>query len=70
MEFEDGEEAPITEIREWLDDSGKQISVDVTDLGKVITTRLYADYSTVVSSMYQVFTRCWRATDTFQRCSY
>lgn len=23
------------EIREWLDDSGKQTSVDVTDLGKV-----------------------------------
>lgn len=24
------------EIKEWLDDSGKQTSVDVTDLGKVL----------------------------------
>lgn len=33
---EDGEDAPpIMEIREWLDESGKQTSVDVTDLGKV-----------------------------------
>lgn len=36
VEVEDGEEAPpIMEIREWIDESGKQTSVDVTDLGKV-----------------------------------
>ena len=33
--LEDGEEDPSMEIKEWLDDSGKQTSVDVTDLGKV-----------------------------------
>lgn len=46
MEFEDGEEAPIMEIREWLDDSGEQISADVTDLGKVIAQRLCASVRT------------------------
>lgn len=35
VELEDGGEEPIMEIREWLDESGKQTSVDVTDLGKV-----------------------------------
>lgn len=36
VELEDGEDAPpIMEIREWLDESGNQTSVDVTDLGKV-----------------------------------
>lgn len=35
VEVEDGQETPIMEIREWLDESGKQTSVDVTDLGKV-----------------------------------
>ena len=35
MVLEDGEEDPIMEIKEWLDDSGQQTSVDVTDLGKV-----------------------------------
>ncbi|CAM9540832.1 unnamed protein product [Ectocarpus sp. 6 AP-2014] len=38
VEVEDGQEAPIMEIREWLDESGKQTSVDVTDLGKVLGT--------------------------------
>lgn len=35
VEVEDGQDAPIMEIREWLDESGNQTSVDVTDLGKV-----------------------------------
>ena len=35
VELEDGGEEPIMEIREWLDESGNQTSVDVTDLGKV-----------------------------------
>lgn len=35
VELEDGGEEPIMEIREWLDESGEQTSVDVTDLGKV-----------------------------------
>lgn len=34
-EVGDGGEEPIMEIREWLDESGQQTSVDVTDLGKV-----------------------------------
>ncbi|CAN0190326.1 unnamed protein product [Ectocarpus sp. 8 AP-2014] len=38
VEVEDGQEAPIMEIREWLDESGNQTSVDVTDLGKVLGT--------------------------------
>eukprot|EP00752_Nemacystus_decipiens_P006076 g5484.t1 len=38
VELEDGGEEPIMEIREWLDESGKQTSVDVTDLGKVLRT--------------------------------
>ncbi|CAM9928313.1 unnamed protein product [Pylaiella littoralis] len=39
VRVEDGEAAPpIMEIREWLDESGKQTSVDVTDLGKVLGT--------------------------------
>lgn len=29
------EETHIVDIREWLDDSEREISVDVTDLGKV-----------------------------------
>ena len=29
-------EDPIVDIREWLDESGKHTSVDVTDLGKVL----------------------------------
>ncbi|CAM9592642.1 unnamed protein product [Scytosiphon promiscuus] len=38
VEVEGGEDAPIMEIREWLDESGEQTSVDVTDLGKVLGT--------------------------------
>lgn len=38
VEVEGGEDAPIMEIREWLDESGEQTSVDVTDLGKVRDT--------------------------------
>lgn len=37
VELEDGGEEPIMEIREWLDESGQQTSVNVTDLGKVIS---------------------------------
>eukprot|EP00903_Cladosiphon_okamuranus_P014461 g13417.t1 len=38
VEVEDEGEEPIIEIREWLDESGQQTSVDVTDLGKVLRT--------------------------------
>lgn len=43
VNVEDRGEAPIMEIREWLDDTGKQTSVDVTDLGKVWRRSLVVD---------------------------